>query len=326
LPGFALDAAAVAICVVDPDSRIVRWNQAAASLTGISADRIKGHIVQSILLFPDDVDRWKCEFGRICAGLDPRRFETRWKIHDGSPLSLVVSCAAIRNSAGNVRYIVCTVIDSLSRIDNLSGALMTDAIAESRDMAGFLHDTISQDLVALSYNLSYLETLAVNQPARSHAGSALDLVDRCCRFIRAMSFMLAPPSPPETSLEESIRQYVDEVCEETGLRATACIDSVSATVPIEAQSLLFAAVQKWIAQGVSARGKRAISVHLANRGAGMVLEMETVRVASEPSVECRPRALNTGWTLIRERTRALGGEFIIGGDSTRTFARISLPD
>jgi PAS domain S-box-containing protein len=320
LSEFALDVASAAICVVDPDSRIVRWNQAAASLTGISSDRIKGHIFQSILLFPDDVNRWKRELARISAGSGRRHFETRWKIHDGSALPLTVSCSAIRNSGGNVRYIVCTVTDSLSP------TLMMDAIAESRDMARFLHDTISQDLVALSYNVSYLESIAVNQPARSHAGSALDLVDRCCRFIRAMSFMLAPPSPPETSLEESILQYVDYLREETGLRATACIDPVPARVPLEAQSLLFAAVQKWIAQGISVRGKRAISVHLGNRSAGMILEMESVRLVSEPSVESRPRSLNTGWALIRERTRALGGEFTIAGDSTRIFARISLPD
>jgi PAS domain S-box-containing protein len=320
LSELALDVAAAAICVVDPDGRIARWNQAAAALTGISSDRIKGHIFHSILLFPDDIDRWKYELARISAGSGQRHFETRWKTHDGSPLPLAVSCSAIRNSGGNVRYIVCTVTDSLSP------ALMTDGIAESRDMARFLHDTISQDLIALSYNVNYLETMAVNQPARSHAGSALDLVDRSCRFIRAMSFMLAPPSPPETSLEESIRQYVDYVCEETGLRATACIDPVPVTVPLEVQSLFFAAVQKWIAQGISARGKPAISVHLGNCGAGMVLEMETVSLVSAPSVEARQRSPNTGWALIRERTRALGGEFSIAGDSTRIVARISLPD
>jgi PAS domain S-box-containing protein len=316
----ALDVAGAAICVVDPDGRIVRWNRAAAALTGISSDQIQGNIFQPVLLYPDDHDRWKCEFDRISAGSGPRRFETRWRIHDDSPLSLTASCSAIRDSGGNVRYIVCTVTDSLSP------ALMTDRTAELRDIARFLHDTISQDLVALSYNVSYLDATAVNQPAHTHAGSALDLVDRCCRFIRAMSFMLAPPSPPETSLEESIRQYTDYVREETGLAVTACIDPVPVTVPLEAQSLLFVAVQKWIEQGIQIRGKPDISVHLGNRGSGTVLEMETVRGASAKPVESRPRSPGTGWALIRERTQALGGEFDIAGDSTRVFARISLPD
>jgi PAS domain S-box-containing protein len=320
LSGSALDAAGAAICVVYPDGRIVRWNRAAAALTGLSADRIQGHIFHPILLFADDVDRWKHEFERISAGFGPRRFETRWRMHDGAPLSLTVSCSAIRDSAGQVQYIVCTVNENLSR------ELITDRAAEFREMARFLHDTISQDLVALSYNLSYLETMALSQTERTHTSSALELIDRCCRFIRAMSFMLAPPSPPDTTLEESIQQYMDYLRDETGLVLTAGIDPVPASVPLEAQSLLFVAVQKWIAQGIRTRGKPAISVRLGNRGAGTVLEMETVCMAPAPLVEPRPQSPHTGWAVIRERTRALGGEFNMAGDSTRAFARISLPD
>lgn len=320
LSGSALDAAGAAICAVDPDGRIALWNQAVAALTGISADRIEGHIFQPILLFPEDVDRWKGEFERISAGVDSRRFETRWRIHDGSALPLTVSCAAIRDSAGHARYIVCTVMESLSR------DLMTERTTEFREMARFLHDTISQDLVALSYNVSYLETMAMNQAERTHTSAALDLIDRSCRFIRAMSFMLAPPSPPEITLEESIEQYMDYLRHETGLALTAGIDPVSATVPLEAQSLLFLAVQKWIAQGIRTRRRPAISVRLGNRGEGTVLEMETVCLAAAPPVELPPRSPNTGWAVIRERTRALGGEFDIAGDSDRVFARISLPD
>jgi PAS domain S-box-containing protein len=318
LSGAALDAAAAAICVFDPKGGVVRWNRAAAALTGISADRIQGQIFQQILLFPDDVDRWKREFERISAG--PRNFETRWRIHDGSPLVLTFSCSAIHDPAGNLQHIVCTFIDALS------SELLTDRTGEFRNMARFLHDTISQDLVALSYHVSYLENTAMDQPARTHIRSALDLIDRCCRYIRVMSFMLAPPSPPETTLESSIEQYMDYLREETGLAVTVRIDPIPVTAPIEAQPLLFAAVQKWIAQAIRARGKPAISVHLGNRGAGTVLELETIRAASAPPAGPVPRSLNTGWALIRERTRALGGEFDIAGDSTRSVAKISLPD
>ena len=302
LPESAFDAAGAAVCVFDPEGRVVRWTLGAAALTGISSDEIEGHIFEPIPLFPDDMDRWKSEFDRIGVGSGPRHFETRWRIHDGS--------------ADNARYIVCTVMDSLSR------ELMAGRTTEFRDLARFLHDTISQDLVALSYNVSSLETTAMDQPARTHTRAAVDLVDRCCRFIRTMSFMLAPPSPPETTLEESLRQYADYVREETGLAVTVVTDPVPTTLPLETQSLFFAAVQKWIAQGLGIRGKAAISIRIGTCGAGTVLEMEAVSNASAPIP-------HTGWALIRERTRALGGEFNIGefdiaGDSTR--ARISLPD
>jgi PAS domain S-box-containing protein len=315
-----VDAVGSAVLVIDSEGYAIRWNPAAAALTGISADRIQGQVFQQILLFPDDINRWNGEISRILAGFSPRHFETRWKSQDGSPLSLTAFCSAIRAPAGHVQYVVCNVIGNLSR------ELMTDRTAEFRDMARFLHDTISQDLVALSYNVSYLETTALDQPARSHTGSALDLIDRCCRFIRVMTFMLAPPSPPETTLEASIEQYVDYVRQETGLTVITGGDPVPVTVSIAAQSLLFAAVQKWVAEGVRTRGKPAISIRLRNRGAGTVLEMERFVVASAAHTEPRSRPHHTGWTLIRERTRALGGKFDIAGDTTRVFARISLPD
>jgi PAS domain S-box-containing protein len=315
-----IDAVDSVILTIDLEGHVVSWNRAAAALTGISSDRIQGQNFQQILLFPDEIDQWKGEFTRISAGSSPRHFETRWRMHDGSPLSVTASCSVIRDSVGHVQYVVCTVIEALSR------ELMTDRTAEFRDMAGFLHDTIAQDLVALSYNVSNLETTAMDQPSRTHIRSALDLVDRCCHFIRAMSFMLAPPSPPETTLEEAIEQYMDYVREETGLVVAARIDPVRATVPIAAQFLLFVALQKWIEQGIRICGKPAISVRLGNRGAGTVLEMETVCVASARPAGLRPRSPRAGWALIRERTRALGGEFDIAGDSTRVLARISFPD
>jgi signal transduction histidine kinase len=257
---------------------------------------------------------------RISAGSTPRQFEIHWRTHDDSPLSLTACCSAIRDSAGKVEYIVCTVIDSLSR------EFITDRTAELRNMSRFLHDTISQDLVALSYNVSYLETVAMDQSGQTHVRSALDLIDRCCRYIRVMSFMLAPPSPPEISLEASIEQYTEFLRLETGLAVTTDIDAVPPGVLPEAQLLIFAAVQKWIAQGIRTCRKPGISVLLGNRSAGTVLEMETVCVASMPLPEPRPASPHAGWALIRERARALGGEFEIGGDSSRAFVKISLPD
>jgi hypothetical protein len=229
----------------------------------------------------------------------PRNFEGRWKSFDGSLLSLTCSCSAIRDSAGHVQYSVCTVHDSLSR------ELMTDRSAELNDISHFLHNTITQDLVALSFNVGELET------------TALGLIDRCCRDIRVISCMLAPPSLSETTLEESIGLYSGYVREEAGLPIAVDIDPVSATVSPEARLLFFAAVQKWFVRGILSRSRPEISVRLRNRGLAAVLELEMVPPA--------PVAAVGGWAIIRERARSLGGEVDIAGDSKRVVAKLSLP-
>jgi PAS domain S-box-containing protein len=315
-----LEALGVAVCVIDSAGGVVRWNQAATAVTGISSDQILGNVFLETLTLPSDTNDWKREFERISSSSAPRRFETRWRIHDGSLLSLTCSCSAIRDKAGNVEYIVCTVNDSTS------SEFITDRIAELRNMSRFLHDTISQDLIALSYNVSYLETAVLDQTAQTRTKAAVDLIDRCCRYIRVISFMLAPPSPPETPLEAAIGQYTDYMREEAGLAVVADIDPIPATVRPEAQLLLFVALQKWVAEGIRTRRKPQISFRLRSRGDRTVLEMETVCDTSVPPLEPRPPSPHAGWAVIRCRTLALGGEFHIGGDSSRLFAAISLPE
>src|SRR5579863_5663310 len=182
-----IDAAASAICVLDPAGRIVRWNRAAAALTGISAQRIRGHIFEETLLFPGDIDKWKLEFSRISTASAPRHFEIRWRAYNGRALSLTCSCSVIRDPGDDAGYVVCTVVDSLSR------EFITDRTVELHALSRVLHDTISQDLVALSFNVGNLGTTANGPPRQNETAAALDLIDRCCRDIRVLSYMLSPP-------------------------------------------------------------------------------------------------------------------------------------
>jgi PAS domain S-box-containing protein len=314
-----IDAAASAICVLDPAGRIVRWNRAAAALTGISTERIRGHIFEETLLFPGDIDKWKLEFSRIKADSKPRHFEIRWRTRDGPALSLTCSCSVIRDSVDHAGYVVCTVIDSLSR------DFMTDRTAEMHVLSRVLHDTVSQDLVALSFNVGSLQDITNGALRRTETASALELIDRCCRHIRVLSYMLAPPLLSEATLEASIERFTGYVREETGLAVVLDIDPVSDSVSPDAQLLIFTMVQAWIVRGMRSALRSNPTVRLRNQAAWMVLELEMARL--EPEVPVLPPVFppDAGWSVIRERARAFGGEFEITADSTRVRAKISLP-
>jgi PAS domain S-box-containing protein len=291
-----LDGVGAAVCVIDTKGHVSLWNQAATALTGISSTHIRGRVFLDMLPIPSEIDGWKWEFDRILRGLAPRQFESRWRSHDGSFLSLTCFCSAIRIPPGDAPYIVCTVTDSLSL------KLIKDRAAELRDISRFIHNTIAQDLVALSFNVSELQA------------TALGLLDRCCRDVRVISCMLAPPVLPETSLEESIELYAGYVREEAGLPVAVDVDPVSGTVSPEAQALFFAAVQKWLVRGILSRSRPEISVRLRDRGQGAVLDLEMAAPALGVSI--------SGWAIIRVRARALGGEADIAGDSTRVSAKL----
>jgi PAS domain S-box-containing protein len=288
------------ICVVDAEGRVIGWNQAAAGLTGISSDQIRERVFLEVLPAPADVKDWRREFDRISAGASPRHFESRWKSRDRSLLSLTCFCSVIRDSAGIVEYTVCTITDSISR------ELMKERTAELRDISIFIHNTISQDLVALSF--------MVPDPDPA----ALELIDRCCHNIRVLSCMLASPLLSETPLEEAIEMYVRHVSEETGLAVSLDIDPVSSTVLPEGQQLFFAAIQACLVRGMRSRFKPRIAIRLRNPGSATVLKLEVVSAVSTLD-------FLGGWAAIRERARTLGGEFGVVGDSTRVSAKLSLP-
>lgn len=319
LSDAVIDAVASAICVMNREGRIVRWNRAAAALTGLPAARILGNSFEDTLLFPGDIEKWRLEISRIPAALAPRHLEMRWKIHDGSAFFLTCSCAVVRNPADEAPYVVCTVIDSLSR------DFMKDRTVELQVLSRVLHDTISQDLVALSFYVGNLQIMAIGPRGQTEAASALDLIDRCCRHIRILSYMLAPPLLCEATLEASIERFTGYVREETGLTFVLDIDPVSGSVSPEAQLLIFAVVQAWTVRGMRSGPGSNVTVRLRNHGASTVLELETVRL--EPAVPVLPPVFppDAGWSAIRERARALGGEFDIVADMSRASARMSLP-
>jgi|SRR5579863_1741532 len=319
-----IDATAAAICVLDTAGRIVRWNRAAEALTGLSAERIRGHVFEEVLLFPGDFDKWKLEFSRISTASAPRRFEIRWRAHNGRALSLACSCSVVRElgdsgSAKDAGYVVCTVIDSLSR------DFMTDRTVELQALSSVLHDTIAQDLVALSFNVGNLGSMADGPLRQTATAAALELIDRCCRDIRVLSYMLAPNLLSDATLEASIERFTGYVREETGLTVTLDIDPVFETVSREAQLLLFTAVQVWTVRGIRSNPKTNLTVRLRNQDAWTVLELEMLPLESAVPVLQPVSPPDGGWSVIRERARALGGEFGITADPSRVRVRISLP-
>ena len=202
---------------------------------------------------------------------------------------------------------------------------MKDRTVELHLLSGVLHDTISQDLVALSFHIGGLQTMASGLSRETETASALDLIDRCCRDIRVLSYMLAPPLLCEATLEASIERLAGYVREEPGLKFVLDIDAVSDSVSMEAQLLMFTVVQAWTVRGMRSSPGSNLTIRLRNPSAWTLLELEMVRYAAAVPGLSSGFAPDAGWSAIRERARALGGEFDIAADATRVVARLSLP-
>lgn len=201
--------------------------------------------------------------------------------------------------------------------DNLDkgSAVFADRLAELRDLSRYLHDTVAQELVTLAFSFSYLESMLLTDSARAEVESAQRMIDHCCREVRLISSMLAPPLLDDISLKAAIEQLADFVVQETGIGITCELDP-SSPISNKGQVLLITAVQSWLALPIRRQAEPAVSIRLRNQGKEIVLEMRM----SPP-----PAGAEAGWSVLREQALALGGRFTVTTEPESLWATLFLP-
>jgi len=329
LSDVILEMSESAIVVLDPARHVVWWNQAIAAITGISADEMMGCIFPAAGLTTGELETWEQEFSSVLAGSSSVRREYRWKMRDGSSRLLCSSTAAIRDDKGEIACVVVTLDPAAS----LSRELMGERITERRDMSRFLHGTISQDLIALSFSVSRLQAAVPAGGDAADVNHALDLIDRCCRDARVFSYMLAPPFPCESDLATAIEAYVDFLRDEAGLSIALHTVPMPESISAEIHALFFAVVQEWAARAIRNYPGANLSIRLdtAKLDTGrreVLLEVECTPGVPLPAADsgCLPHAILDGWAIFRERVRDLGGQFEVSNYPTRAFARIAFEE
>ena len=292
-PEGILDAIPSPIFVLDLEGRVVHWNRAIALLTGVSKGEIVGRIFANQLLLPESLAEWECDFQRIIESGSPVRAKYRLKLGADGSVELTCSISVARDAG----WVVSTII-----------ADPAEVAGERRDVSRFLHDTISQDLVALSFTISKLQS-------EIGGADALDLIDRCCRDIRLISYILAPPSTGEAGLGTAIEWYT-EYLEEAGIETDIeFAPGVDESLSLEATDLFLTAIQEWTARMIRRRLRARLFIGLHRNGNGTVLELKS-------GVD---RKMTRGWTTFRERVRTLGGLFEVMDGPAEVIARLSFP-
>jgi signal transduction histidine kinase len=208
-----------------------------------------------------------------------------------------------------------------SRAD-LSRELMEDRSAEMRELSRFLHDTVAQDLVKLSFFIHELPDEAVRAPAPAGIDlpAALALVESCCKSIRRISCILAPVSLAGVPLHSSLEQYLGYFSEETGLSVLTDFDPMP-PLPAELETLLCTVVKRWLVRSLRSSRSALVTVRLRDRDGIVLLELETREGGSAGS----PDNFLAGWSMVRECVAALGGEIAFISDVDRVRCRVQLP-
>jgi signal transduction histidine kinase len=194
---------------------------------------------------------------------------------------------------------------------NMVRDIFSAQLVERRAISRHLHGVLTQDLVVLSLSLSGLR-----EEGNARLSEAIAYVDRCCRGVRALSYVLAPPSFLDLGLIETIQWYAGVLRADAGIDFEVKAPPIAADPPEEIKDLFFAGLQQMAAGAIWHSGGSAIRAALTY-GAGMVsIHIECV---------CPPDEAIRESPLIRERARALAGWTLFTTSRRKTSLEISVP-
>jgi signal transduction histidine kinase len=222
-----------------------------------------------------------------------------------------VEFRCVRTTEGFIAAMAAEARVSEARTDDLLLDVFSAHIRERRAISRHLHGALTQDLVALSLSLSGMR----DEGSRDFS-EAIAHVERCCRGVRALSYILAPPSFLDSNLMETISWYAGVLRSDAGVDFAIEADALPADPPEEIKSLFFAALQQMAAAAIWHPEGARMRVRLKARARAFSMRVDCDCQPSEPVAES---------PLIRERARALGGWTRLTTKRKEATLEISVP-
>ena len=324
-----------AIFMLDPNGKVISWNEGAQAIKGYTADEIIGKDASTFYTQPDIEKRHYAHLLQQAA--EHGRVEDQgWRVRkDGTRFWADIVITALRDDAGKLRGFAKITRDLTEQrqaqhaISELSGRLLRLQDEQRQRFAVMLHDRTSQPLTGV---LGGLHRLA-HRPGLQDRESKQELNDLIAKaeataeVIQQISHMLHPPLLEQGGFAEALRSYLEAVPADGRTEVKADIPNKHFNVPKDAEIALFRLVQECLTHLHGSSGQRRVLVRLRGNG---VLSLEiTIQGAIPPHLREDLREhrgdFGVGLAGMRERLRQLGGTFAIIADSDKAAIEASLP-
>ena len=245
---------------------------------------------------------------------------------DGYDFNIIVAPLTIHGT----RHVLVSVHDVTELVGlkrqrrRVGGQLLRAQEDERRRMARELHDSTSQTLVALRYDLSRLGRGNVGPETVAIIDECKEMLQEIQREIRTFSFVAHPPSLTGISLANALQNLVSGFADRTGLDI-----EVEVSDPGEASASVEAAIYRLSQEALANIYRHAAATHAKVRLVGKKsclhliigddgVGFHVVDVASRKS-------LGVGVMGMQERVRQLGGRMSIQRAAQGTVLTVSLP-
>ena len=259
----------------------------------------------------------------------------RRRIWQTTAIALIVGVAIATLSTWYVRRLEAIIHEdhdevarSRQELRRLSGRLVRAQEDERRAIARELHDEIGQALTAVDVELA-VAAAAVDTYGRAAAAihEARTVTQRALRGIRDLSQLLRPSILDDFGLPDTLKWYLRQFSDRTGVRTELVEDRLDGRLPIDVEVCVYRAIQEALTNISRHAQATACRVFVQRLTSSVIVTVEDDGVGlPAPNPGNKARWDGLGLVGIRERVSDLGGTFRIEGKSGKgTCLTIELP-
>jgi PAS domain S-box-containing protein len=204
------------------------------------------------------------------------------------------------------------LLESRSRLRELSAHLQTVREAERTRISRELHDELGQSLTALRLGLNFLEThrpAAEDTAWRQHVRRLKEIADSTVESVQRIAADLRPPVLDELGLGSAIEWLAESFAERSGLRCALQLPQRERDFGPEISTGVFRIVQEALTNARRHGNATAVSVSLDER-AGMLHVVIADNGCGIDASQATPRG-SLGLLGMRERALMLGGRLTV---------------
>ncbi len=196
------------------------------------------------------------------------------------------------------------------------------ALEERNRLARDVHDSVKQQVFAITMNLGAAQALWPSQPgqARARLDDAATLARQAQQELTDIIQTLRSAPLEEKGLAQAVWETVRAWEKGTGVTVTDEI-RVTAPVPGEVAQAVFRICQEALANIARHSGARAARVRVTTPTGALRLEISDNGSGFDPQQPSQGVGLNS----MRERVEALGGQFGVQSDAHGTRLRVVIP-
>jgi PAS domain S-box-containing protein len=319
-----------AILVLDPDGRVLTWNQGAEALTGYTSQEILG-IHFSRFYLPEAIQSGLPAQELVIAEEEDRFAGQSWHIRkDGSTFWASVIITPLRNSAGDLCGFAKITQDMTerreaeARISNLnrqlhriSARMLQVQDEERRRIARELHDDLGQQLTALKMFVDHRGDQELSK-----------IADAAVAYVRNLSYLLHPPLLDEAGLSIAIKWFVEGLAKRSGIRIELEIrPDEFPRLGTDKETAVFRVIQESLTNVFRhAKADRA-SVELEKLNDRVVVRVRDYGQGLQSDVIApdESKTVGVGIAGMRDRIRQFGGNLSISRCEPGTLVEATIP-